>query len=242
MKNIDSRRVKSVVRVSALIAKHNLDRPPYGAVVKRIQAAAEHLQALDIEQQDAHSAWVGQSNILDGLHLELRKGHLIKIARVGKRLLEGKPGAVEAFKVPGKHSAARALIEFSKGFVAFIKEDAPLFVEEQQPRNFLVRLRAATRHLEACQRTIDASIKRQMRATDAILKAVPAARGDVDILDGLLAERIRDDGHFAVDWATAKIVGKRKGQPRHGKWEWRTRTEAWKPSRKRGRKKRGDEP
>ena len=237
MKNVDSRRVQTVVRASAFAKKYKLDQPPYGAVVRRIHKAADRLQALAMEQQDAHSAWAGNSHILPDIHGDLRHGHLIKLARTGKRLLKGKPGVEAALDVPDKRTTAEALVAFAGAMATFIEEDAQLFIDEQAPEDFLSRLRAAMKKLEDCQQAIYDSVERQKAATDALRIEVPPAREDVNILDGLLAERLREGGGFAVEWAQAKRVGKRKGQPRHGKWSWRAKKPA-KRKRPSRRKKR----
>ena len=223
MKNHDLRRVDTVVRASVFATKWKLDHPPYGAVVKRLHAAAVRLPALEIEQRDAHSSWQGHSTVLDDLRDQLRESHMIKLSRVGRKILKHKPGVRAALKVPGKRASSKALVAAATTMAKFMQEDAQVFLDEDQPRNAFAKLRAATRKFASCQRTIDEQIERQKKATAALAKEVPPAREDVDILDGLLAERKKGTDGLASDWAQAKRVGKRKGAPRDGKWNWPTK-------------------
>ena len=160
--------------------------------------------------------------MLDDLHYKLRHGYLIKYARVGRRILKGKPGGTAAFKVPGKRARGATLLGFAKTMAKFIQDDMELFYEEEMPRDFLVRLRAATRKFGEVLRTIEIQIDRQKKATVLLAKEVPLAREDVNILDGLLNERKKEPDGLATAWAQAKRVGKRMGPPRGGKWKWDT--------------------
>ena len=220
MKNQDSRRINTVVRASEFAKKYQLDRPPYGVVVKRLHAAALRLPELTTEQSSAHSSWQSHSIVLDDLREELRHGHLIKVSAVGRRILKGKPGAVTALKVPGKRASNTSIAASGKAMAEFIKDDVPLFLEEGMPRDFLVRLRAATRKFVECRRAIDQCLDRQKKATAALAREIPPARNDVYILKALLRERLLERDGAASDWASAMRVGRRMGPPRHGKWKW----------------------
>ena len=232
MKNNDSLRTRTVVAASSFATEWKLDHPPYGAVLKRLHAAAERLPALAKEQSDAHSAWIGNSHMADLLRNELRRKHLIKYARLGKKLFAGQPEAENAFRVPGARASAATLASFSDAMVKVIEKDLQGFLEQEAPPDFIERLQDVVRNLNARQRGIAESIARQKAATAALAKEIPSAREDVKILEGLLEDRLREGGIFATKWLALTRVGKRKGQPRHGKWNWSTS----KPTKKKRRK------
>lgn len=225
MKNVDGRRIASILRVSAFGKKWQLDVPPYGAVMKRLHAAAERLPALVYEQSDAHSKWQGGSHLLDLLRIKLRRRHLVKYARVGKKVFEKVPDAGSVFKVPGARASAGDLVAFADAMATFIAKDVQSFLDLQQPADFLDRMRNVTQQMAECQRSIEESVARQVAATAALAKEVPIARQDISIMEGLLEDRLSEGGTFATGWYKARRVGKRMGKPRGGKWNWRTRKE-----------------
>jgi hypothetical protein len=232
VKNVDFRRIASVVRVSEFGKKWRLETPPYGAVLTRLHAAAERLTGLANEQQNAHSDWQGYSHVVDLLRIDLRRKHLIKYARIGKEVFENVAGAEAAFTVPPARVSTTALVHFADAMASFIEKDVQGFLDRQQPADFLERIRATTEELRAHQRTIEASIARQTAATAALAKEVPIARRDISILEGLLEDRLSEGGTFETAWRKARKLGKRMGPPRGGKWTWRTWKEPAKVPRK----------
>jgi hypothetical protein len=215
-------RVRTVVRVAEFARDRQLNGPPYGAVFKRLQAAAQRLPALALEQHNAHAQWQKDSAVVDVVRVELRRKHLLNCGRIGRRLFENQAGAEAAFKVPEARASASTLVAFSQAMAEFIAKDIQGFLDEDQPPDFLDRLRAVTGRLADLQRSIENCIARQKKATAALAKEIPPARKDIAILEGLLEDRLNTDGSFATGWDAAKRVGKRLGQPRRGKWNWGT--------------------
>jgi hypothetical protein len=222
VKNADSRRIASVVRVSEFGKQWQLDTPPYGAVLKRLHAAAERLQWLAMEQQNAHSDWQGHSRVLDLKRIDLRRKYLIKYARIGKEIFENVDGAEAALTVPEARVSVAALIDFADAMATFIAKDMQGFLDRQQPPDFLDGVRAATDEVRMHQRTVQESIARQTAATAALAKEVPIARKDINILEALLEDRLSEGGFFETGWRKARKLGKRMGPPKDGKWSWRT--------------------
>jgi len=227
--NEDSRRIASVVRVSEFGKTWQLDTPPYGAVLKRLHAAAERLPWLAIEQQNAHSQWQGDSHVLDLLRIDLRRKHLMKYGPMGKDAFKHVTGAEKVFTVPDARVSIPALIAFADAMAKFIEKHMEGFLALEQPPDLVDRMRAATDQLRVHHRSIEESIARQVAASAALAREVPEARKDIRILGALLEDRLDDGGKFATQWHKAQRLGKRMGPPRGGKWEWRT----WKEPPKR---------
>ncbi|HVT38086.1 MAG TPA: hypothetical protein VHE78_03515 [Gemmatimonadaceae bacterium] len=225
MTNEDSRRIASVVRVSEFAKQWQLDTPPYGAVLKRLHAAAVRLPWLAMEQQDAHSQWQGDSHVLDLLRIDLRRKHLMKYGPMGKDAFKNVAGAEAVFTVPDARVSIPTLIEFADAMAKFIEKHMEEFLALEQPTDLVDRMRAATERLRVHHRSIEESIARQVAATAALAREVPEARKDIKILGGLLEDRLDEGGTFATQWHRAQRLGKRMGPPRGGKWKWRTRKE-----------------
>jgi hypothetical protein len=156
--NEDSRRIASVVRVSEFGKTWQLDTPPYGAVLKRLHAAAERLPWLAIEQQNAHSQWQGDSHVLDLLRIDLRRKHLMKYGPMGKDAFKHVTGAEKVFTVPDARVSIPALIAFADAMAKFIEKHMEGFLALEQPPDLVDRMRAATDQLRVHHRSIEESI------------------------------------------------------------------------------------
>ena len=129
----------SISNAVSFLEHHRLADPVIQKRQTQLQASYDRIQEL-IPRQDV-ALHTRDSRHAEALRRALRRRHMLPIAREGKWLLAGAPGAERALCTPHKHASNETLVAAAKGMAAFVRPYAKLFVEQGFEKNFLAELR-----------------------------------------------------------------------------------------------------
>ncbi len=148
------------------------------------------------------------------LKLQLRRKHLIPIARRAKLLLKGYPGIEESLRVPHARADVRAHLDATKRIVKAIRPHARELHAAGFRKSFLSDCEHVARTLAARNASPDTALNRRAIATRSIPETIREAREIIAVIDAHIVAELADNRPLMAQWRLGKRVPARMGRPK----------------------------
>lgn len=150
---------------------------------------------------------------------QLRRGHMIPVARRGRILFRGEPRLIGATKVPHKKATPDDVVKAAESMIKAVRPHKNAFIAAGRPRTFLTDLAAATKRLREALKT---GKKRRAASPDAFFRLrteIARGRREIKSADGEMIAWLESlPGNertvLAARWRTAHRIGARLGRPK----------------------------
>jgi hypothetical protein len=188
------------------------------ATIKPLRADLERL-ARTLRGQMSTQLSAGISVSADGwsisqLKSELRRKHLLPIARRAKLLLKGYPGIEESLRVPHARADAAKHVDATKRIVKALRPHAAEFHAAGFRKTFLGDCEQVARALAARNANPDTARSRRAIATRSIPETIRDAREIIAVIDAHVNAELGDNRPLMAKWRMSKRVPARMGRPR----------------------------
>lgn len=214
MKNVQQRQQHSLELCREFLDAHAPQAKEIAAFRVQLAAVVERLARLASRQGNEVALQRWQAREMVRLRNLLRVEHLLRIARPARALLRNQPRREEMLRVPHKRANSDVVVAFSKALAKWLVPFVPAFLKVGFQKDFLKRLRAATRELQKAARLVSAAERGQTTTTAAIARELRRGYEIKMAIDGLLMPYFATDRDLRTGWERAKRVGRKTGRPR----------------------------
>jgi hypothetical protein len=214
MKNVQLRQWQRLQAIQLFFQRHAFKDARLRSVRLEVDELLIRIRELQVRQHSRGASLSRDGFAIRTLTEELREDHLLPIARRGKSLVRNQPKREEMLRVPHKKAHSTVMAAHATALAAWLKPFERTFVAAGFEKNFLARLRAATKALVRRSKVTGTAQRERSQATAALGAALQ--RGNVlkDAIDGLLQPHFRKDPDLRDHWESAKRLSKRAGRPK----------------------------
>jgi hypothetical protein len=199
------RTLESARRVQAFIDEHCTAAEaslPY-TLRDRFDAAVEELAAHQLEQELAQAMARCETANLAALRRDLYYCFLRPIGRIAGTVLRSAP-EYRSLVMPASSCSARHFLKSVIRLVAAAEAYAALFVNHGMPDDLIDRLHAALAQLAQSAEARERHRRRQIEATHGLREGSRAVRRLVDLIDCVLAPKIKRDQTLLATWISSR--------------------------------------
>lgn len=198
-----------------LASLHNLrsKSPAIAHNVNELQDACDELNAHCSGQAVAHMLLGVHAKSLTLTRRNLRQKHLLPIVTRGKVLLAGLPGIREELRLPRVRASDAEWVAAARRVAKAVRPHKRAFLDAHFAPDFLQRLEAAAKELQAKSRSDNAQRTRRSVETRAVAESLRHCRDLVASIDSLVMASDDIDAGWLEAWRGAKRIPKRIGRP-----------------------------
>jgi hypothetical protein len=208
-------RFESLEKSLVLLRSEKHLEPHVVPLVRDLAHTIDRVRRFDVDQLSASTARAGYPDYIKTRRRELYLVHMYQISRRGPELMKWGPKAEVALRLPHPSVGNPRLIAAAHAMATVVALKPSLFIKEAQfHKDFLAKLRAATRNLATVIDESKENTRRLKAATTALARELSHGRTVLRTLDGVLKARMHDDPGFADGWRAASRVPKRTGRPK----------------------------
>ncbi|HKO14797.1 MAG TPA: hypothetical protein VJU87_01105 [Gemmatimonadaceae bacterium] len=213
--NSRERRVLASIReVERYLEEPGFDSPRFIMIREQLAQAIARIEQLAAEQHSAAFARRARALELRRLRDELRVGHLLRISRSGKLLLDGMPGIMDELRVPHVRRGDQRLLAASARILAAVRPHAAVFLEAKFAPDFVARAEHAAQALEQAATDPRHGLNPRAVATSELRRELRAARALILALDSEINAAFMGNREVLERWRGIRRVRPRTGRPR----------------------------
>ena len=217
MNKLQGRQFKTIVDSRTFLRKNRFDCDPFARVAAVLDDVIERVRVLDAATQRA--TLTSNAATMKKYCDELRRGHMIPIARRGKLLFHGEAKIQRVLRVPHARATPAAILAAARVMAKAVEPHRRLFVQEGLPKTFLAELRASAARLRAFVTANEQSRAASPAAYRELREQIARGRSQIDIVDGQLlgwldAQPPARRKTLAAMWRAAHRIPARTGRPR----------------------------
>jgi hypothetical protein len=216
MNKRQAREFKTVVASREFLRRQKLDGGSFRAVVKTLDDVIARVNALAGATTLASKRSFGKA--IRERSDQLRRGHMIPIARRGKTLFRGDVDIETALRVPHVRSPASVVLAAAEEMIKHLSPHRKLFFAAGFPRTFLTEMRAAA--TELAEMVGEAGDQHSSRPEDfaELRRQIARGRDEVSVADGLLlgwlqTQPLATRAILARQWRGSHRITSRLGRP-----------------------------
>jgi hypothetical protein len=194
------------------LRKWSFDTGPVGRLTRELEQCVARLAKRWTEQM-VLMKYLRPGRSTAAQKRQLRREHMLGIARVARVELKGISGVEALVRVPSARATTAEVIAAAHAMAKAAEARKAAFRLALEP-GFVGRLRAATRDLEQKEKETGRAAERLTRATLEVKRDIERARALKLAIEGLLIPKFDADSSLQAEWTSVTRIGARRGRPR----------------------------
>lgn len=219
MRNRDRRLIASIENSTRWVEERISRYPFLRRLGDRLQAHHAKIGKLVLEDYGSEKSQGQSGRELHRLMDRMRLEHMIRLARTGKKLLKFAPGGERIGRAPGTRATADEVVKAARRMHKAAKPHRAYLIDVGFEDDFFARFKNDTDELARMSATWDAARKRRTLMLRELDAEVRAARGVIDVMDGMLMPHLKPRANHsdAFMWKQARRVPGKLGRPKKKK-------------------------